>query len=152
MSTTLPFKLTRIRSAIYEWRASPQAILLPAFLQALTIGLSELPLVYLFRTIRCEQYEASLPHTPGMDVCRSPIVQKAYTADVAMFTTVATVMGIVLSGPYGALSDLKGRKRTLIIASSLNGLGVAWLIVCSGYLTGTDRTLSRLTPTLSVLC
>lgn len=76
-----------------------------------------------------------------MDVCRSPIVQKAYTADVAMFSTVATVMGIVLSGPYGALSDLKGRKRTLVIASSLNGLGVAWLIVCSRYLTGIDRTL-----------
>ena len=122
--------LARMRSAIYEWRASPQAVLLPIFFQALAFGLGDVPLVYIFRTLRCEQYWESLPHTPGVDACRSPVVQKAYTADLAVFTTIATVMGIVLSGPYGTLSDLKGRKRTMILASSLSALGVVWLIVC----------------------
>ena len=118
--------------AVYEWQARPEAILLPAFLQSITMSLNNLPSTYLLRAMRCEEYVASLPSIPPDmgDICRSAVVQKAYSADMAVYVTIATVMGIVLSGPYGTLSDLKGRKRALLLASSLNALGDCWLIMC----------------------
>ena len=96
------------------------------------MSLNDLPLTYLLREIRCAEYVASLPEVPSDagDLCRSAAVQKAYSADVAIYVTIATVMGIVLSGPYGTLSDLKGRKHALLLASSLNALADTWLFIC----------------------
>ena len=96
--------------SIKERRASPTAVLPLAFLQALGLGLVELPVIYLFREIRCDAYRSiAPPHTPEDDICRSAVVQKAYSSDVALFLFIVTALTIIVSGPYGQLSDLKGR-------------------------------------------
>ncbi|EKM49728.1 uncharacterized protein PHACADRAFT_265378 [Phanerochaete carnosa HHB-10118-sp] len=122
----------KLFSALHKWRARSSAILPLAFLQALAVGLGGLPATYLFRAIRCEEYRKTLPpHVPEDDICRSAIVQKAYSTDIAIYTTVLAVLSIVLSGPYGRVSDIHGRKRALTIAVALNAFGDTWFVLCS---------------------
>ncbi|EKM49729.1 uncharacterized protein PHACADRAFT_154268 [Phanerochaete carnosa HHB-10118-sp] len=122
----------KLLSALHEWRTRPSVVLPLAFLQALAVGLDNLPSAYLFRAIRCKEYLATSPsHAPEDDICRSPVVQKAYSTDIAVFATILAVLGIVLSGPYGRVSDFRGRKRALTISAVLNVLGNAWLALCS---------------------
>jgi MFS family permease len=128
--------MRKLYSVVREWRASSAAVLPLTLLHALGTGFQGLSVLYFLRGIRCEEYKATLPpHVPegDMDVCRSPAVQKAYSVDFAVFTTIITVISIVLSGPYGKISDLRGRKRALSIVAVLNWLGNMWIILCCGY-------------------
>ncbi|KAI0919575.1 hypothetical protein AcV5_001605 [Taiwanofungus camphoratus] len=90
---------------MHGWRTCPLAILLLAFLYSLTIGLSELPVVYMLRDIHCEALYRHIIHTPELDVCLSEEVQRAYPASVALYLAVVTILSIIVSGPYGRLSD-----------------------------------------------
>lgn len=120
--------LKDIPFAVYTWRASPAAVLPLVLLQSLAFGLNGLPIFYTFRSIRCEQFEGPFP--PDIDVCRLPAVQKAYNIDIAIYTTILTVLGILLSGPYGTFSDVRGRKRALAVACGFLTLGDFWLFIC----------------------
>ncbi|EKM49726.1 uncharacterized protein PHACADRAFT_214248, partial [Phanerochaete carnosa HHB-10118-sp] len=142
----------RLLSAVYEWRAHSSAILPLAFFQAVAQGLSSLPSIYLFRAIRCEEYRATTPpHMFEDDICRSPIVQKAYSKDIIIYTTVSAVLSVVLAGPYGRVSDIRGRKRALTISATLNALGNVWLVLCSFFATLRSPWLVQLAAVLQGL-
>ncbi|KAJ6583768.1 major facilitator superfamily domain-containing protein [Mycena sp. CBHHK59/15] len=113
-----------------SFRSSTPAILPLAFLQALALNLLEVPVVYLFRSIRCQEYIANTPHSIAENACRSPEVQRAYSADFTAYISIITVLSIVVSGPFGKLSDLKGRRATMAIACCLNGVSDVWLCLC----------------------
>ncbi|GJE91947.1 MFS general substrate transporter [Phanerochaete sordida] len=124
--------MPKLLSALQDWRARPSAVLPLAFLQALVVGLDSLPVTYILREIRCDEYRATMaPHIPEDDVCRAPEVQAAYSTDLAVFATILAVLSVVLSGPYGRLSDTRGRKRALTVAVALNLLGDVWFTLCA---------------------
>lgn len=124
--------MPQLPAALANWRSHPSAILPLAFLQALAVGLNSLPITYLFRAVRCAEYRAHLPAGPVPDdVCRAPAVQKAYSTDIAVYATLLAVLGIVVAGPYGRLSDVRGRKAALALSVAFNALGDAWLVLCS---------------------
>ncbi|KAI0792113.1 major facilitator superfamily domain-containing protein [Abortiporus biennis] len=113
-----------------EWRASSAAVLPLSFLQALAMGFIELPMVYLLREIECDAYVGTLgDQTAPEDICRSIPVQKAYSADIGAWLAFLTTLSIVMSGPYGRMSDMKGRKLVMGIAAVLNALGDSWLLL-----------------------
>ena len=120
--------MSKLLTAIHEWRATPAAVLPLALFQAITTGMHGLAVMYLMRDIRCSEYPA--PHVPEIDICSSPAVQKAYTVDTAIYTTVSTVISIIVSGPYGTLSDLKGRKRAMALGIWLNAIAFVWIAFC----------------------
>ncbi|OBZ74388.1 Importin-13 [Grifola frondosa] len=114
------------------WRAKPPTILPLAFLQSLGLALIELPVIYLFRDLNCEAYLLnSPPHIPEIDVCQDPAVQRAYAADVAIYLFIITVLSILLSGPYGRLSDSRSRRTVMGMSAFLNGSGDLWLCLCA---------------------
>ncbi|KAI0075084.1 MFS general substrate transporter [Panus rudis PR-1116 ss-1] len=111
-----------------SWRTRSVAVLPLAFLQSLAFGFIELPVVFLFRQLECEAYVSrSAPHIPEDDVCRDPAVQKAYSTDMAIYLVIATVVSIAVSGPFGRLSDVKGRKIVMVSGGLLNAIGDIWL-------------------------
>ncbi|EKM49725.1 uncharacterized protein PHACADRAFT_33288 [Phanerochaete carnosa HHB-10118-sp] len=85
------------------------------------------------------------------DICRSPIVQKAYSKDIIIYTTVSAVLSVVLAGPYGRVSDIRGRKRALTISATLNALGNVWLVLCSFFATLRSPWLVQLAAVLQGL-
>lgn len=98
--------------------------------------------MYLFRELECERYAATLPpHIPEDDLCRSPPVQKAYSTDIALYLAIATITSIVVSGPYGRMSDLRGRRLVMLSGACLNGVGDLWLC-----LSGTSFPTGQLWP------
>ena len=99
-----------------------------AFLLATGLGITELTVVYLLRGIHCDAYKATQPHPPtDVDVCRLPSVQRAYSRDATIYSMIVTILNILCSGPYGQLSDTKGRRYALAVAASLTAAGDAWL-------------------------
>ncbi|KAI0922376.1 hypothetical protein AcV7_005923 [Taiwanofungus camphoratus] len=59
----------------------------------------------MLRDIHCEALYRHIIHTPELDVCLSEEVQRAYPASVALYLAVVTILSIIVSGPYGRLSD-----------------------------------------------
>lgn len=115
-------------ASFQTWRSLPSAILPLAFLQAFALGLVELPAMYLFRDIECEAYKTHAPpHLPEDDVCRSAAVQRAYTADSAVYLAILTITSIIVSGPYGRVSDMRSRKLVMGAGAFLNAVGDLWL-------------------------
>ncbi len=114
-----------------SWRGRTSAIFPLVFLQSLAIALAELPVTYLLRELRCAEY--NLPHIPEFDVCILPEVQQAHSTDLAIYLAVVAVLSVVVSGPYGQLSDNRGRKTAMGLAATLNGLGDVWLTICGGW-------------------
>jgi MFS family permease len=117
-----------MRGGFKAWRASPTGILPCGFLQSLALGLTELPTIYLFRDIRCDAYRKNAPS--DSDPCRSSEVQRAYASDVAVYLFIVTVLSIGISGPYGKLSDMRGRKIAMGIAAAFNAVGDTWMCLC----------------------
>lgn len=115
-------------------RAKAPAILPLSFLQYFAFSLSDLPLVYLFGDIRCELYRQASSAEELEDACRSPAVQRAYAADIAICLAIVTGLSILVSGPYGGLSDRRGRRLVMTCAATLIGVGDLWLCLC-----GTSR-------------
>ncbi|CAL1713548.1 unnamed protein product [Somion occarium] len=95
-----------------SWRSRSAAVLPLAFLQSLAFGFIELPAIYLFH-----------------DICRDPAVQKAYSIDVAIYLALSTICSIAVSGPFGRLSDMRGRKIVMSSAACLNAIGDFWLFL-----------------------
>ncbi|CAL1713549.1 unnamed protein product [Somion occarium] len=113
-----------------SWRSRSAAVLPLAFLQSLAFGFIELPAIYLFRELECERYASGLPpHLPEDDICRDPAVQKAYSIDVAIYLALSTICSIAVSGPFGRLSDMRGRKIVMSSAACLNAIGDFWLFL-----------------------
>lgn len=113
---------------VNRWRSQPSAILPLAFLQSFAFGLIELPAIYLFRDIEIRKCEAS--SQLGDDSCDSTAVHRAYTAKFAAYLVTLTITSIVVSGPYGRLSDTRGRKKVMGIAALMNALGDVWFLLC----------------------
>lgn len=115
-------------TALSSWRSRTSTVLPLAFLQSLAYGFIEIPSMFLFRELECERYAATLPpHIPEDDLCRSLPVQKAYSVDLALYLAISTITSIVVSGPYGRISDMKGRQVVMASAACLNGIGDFWL-------------------------
>lgn len=113
-----------------SWRFRPSAVLPLAFLLAVGLGLTELSIVYLLRSIHCDGFKENHPDIiviPELDVCRMPEVQRLYSRDLSIYFAISTVLSIVLSGPYGKLSDKKGRRYAMLVAASITAIGDAWL-------------------------
>jgi MFS family permease len=49
---------------------------------------------------------------------------------VAIYLFIVTIFGIIVSGPFGRLSDVRGRRVALAGAATLNCLGDLWMCVC----------------------
>lgn len=120
----------RMPEATRSWRFQPSAVLPLAFLLAIGLGLTELSIVYLLRSIHCDSFKENHPEIiviPELDVCRLPEVQRLYSRDLSIYFAISTVLSIILSGPYGKLSDKKGRRHAMLVAASITAVGDAWL-------------------------
>lgn len=114
------------RLLLQTWRGSPSAVLPLAFLQSLDHGLINLPVTYLLREIDCDIYGIRAPLVDE-DICRSTVVQRAYTIHLAAYLAILTTLSVLVSGPYGRLSDTRGRKPAMAACAVISAAGDLWL-------------------------
>ena len=113
-----------------SWRNRAPVILPLVLLQSMAETFSTMPTFHLFREIACDKLAAHTPpDIPEPDVCNSPEIPKILSQNMAYYLLIATVFSIIFSGPYGRLSDLFGRKRTMRLAASIQFITCLWLLL-----------------------
>ena len=106
-------------------RGHPATFLIYAFLQSLGAGLTVLPILFLFRDIARKRCQSLAP--PDLDPCNAATI---YTPPVIVYFSIVSILGLLVTGPFGKLVDAKGRKAAMTAIGLLHCCGDIWLYLC----------------------
>lgn len=116
----------KVTSALTQpTRGHPAIILVYAFLQSLGAGITVLPILFLFRDIARKRCQSLAPSE--LDPRDAETI---YTPPVIVYFSVVSVLGLLVSGPFGKLVDAKGRKAVMTVIGLLHCCGDIWLYMC----------------------
>ncbi|EEB08301.1 membrane transporter [Schizosaccharomyces japonicus yFS275] len=124
---------------------SPVYVLPLNFINAFAWALIDIPLLYLLRQQTCAQILHTSPRDllPDDERCRLPSVSSRVSKFRALFSSLAASLGLLATAYYGTVSDNRGRRHVLIIASFFLLLGDVCLLV---------QSLVPMSPTAVLIC
>lgn len=108
-----------------SWRSRAPAVLPLVLLHGVAESFTMLSVFRIFRSIACPK-----PHQPHIpEVSCQPedfSIIKNVSQNMAIYILIATVLGILVSGPYSRALDFNGKKKTMRTAAVLQLIGTVW--------------------------
>ncbi|PCH34820.1 MFS general substrate transporter [Wolfiporia cocos MD-104 SS10] len=114
-------------------RAHPSILLPLVLLYALGRGISQHLVKQVLYDVQCAMF---LPQHrlvwiqvfPPPDYCDTPSIQEAYLRNISLYQLILTALSIVMAGPWGWLSDIRGRKYVVVASAAVHMAGD--LLIC----------------------
>ena len=112
-----PLLIRKASRASVIWRKSAvYRVLLTSFLVSLSFGVTQVPLIYVFGVMTCDEYYKTHPSpSPGLDRCKVPEIEAGTARAVALLGASTTLFGVVNLFFTGWTMKAFGIKKALAL-------------------------------------